>query len=49
MKIRADKLLWCIRLFKTRKQSNDACNKSKIKINERVIKPSYLVKAEDVI
>ena len=49
MKVRADKFLWCIRLYKTRKLSNDACNKSKIKINNQTIKPSYLMKVNDVI
>lgn len=32
-KIRIDKYLWSIRLFKTRAQATDACDKGKIKIN----------------
>jgi len=48
-KIRIDKFLWCVRLFKTRKLSNEACNKSKIKINQRTLKSSYLVKKGDII
>ena len=48
-KIRVDKFLWCIRLFKTRKLSNEACNKSKVKIDKKKIKSSYLVKKGDII
>jgi len=48
-KIRVDKFLWCIRLFKTRKLSNEACSRSKVKIDGKSIKSSYLVKIDDVI
>ena len=48
-KIRIDKFLWCIRIFKTRSLSNEACNKSKIKINDKNIKPSYIIKIGDII
>ena len=48
-KIRIDKFLWCVRLFKTRKSSNEACNKSKIKIDKKTLKSSYLIKKGDLI
>ena len=48
-KIRIDKFLWCVRLFKTRKLSNEACNKSKVKIDKKTLKSSYLVKEGDII
>ena len=47
--IRADKFLWCVRQYKTRTLSNEACNKSKVKINGNKIKPSHLVKIDDII
>ena len=47
--IRIDKFLWCIRIFKTRKLSNESCTKSKVKINNKSIKPSYIVKVGDII
>ena len=49
IKIRADKFLWCVRLFKTRPLSNEACSKSKVKINNNTIKSSYIIKVGDVI
>ena len=49
IKIRADKFLWCVRLFKTRVLSNEACSKSKVKINNNTIKSSYIIKVGDVI
>ena len=48
-KVRADKFLWCIRLFKTRRLSSEACLKSKVKINDNTIKPSYIIKVDDRI
>jgi ribosome-associated heat shock protein Hsp15 len=32
-KLRLDKYLWAIRLFKTRSQAGDACDKGKVKFN----------------
>ena len=49
LNIRIDKFLWCIRLYKTRALSNAACNKSKIKVNTKKVKASYLVKINDII
>jgi len=31
-KLRLDKYLWAIRIFKTRSQAGDACDKGKVKI-----------------
>ncbi len=48
-KIRIDKFLWCVRIYKTRKLSSEACIKSKVKVNDKNIKPSYSVKVGDTI
>ena len=46
-KLRIDKYLWAIRLFKTRSQAADACDKSKIKLNGDNVKASKTVTVGD--
>lgn len=46
-KLRIDKYLWAIRLFKTRSQAGDACDKGKIKLNGDNVKASRLVNVGD--
>ncbi len=46
-KLRIDKYLWAIRLFKTRSQAGDACSKGKIKWNGDSVKASKVVSIGD--
>jgi len=46
-KLRLDKYLWAIRLFKTRSLAADACEKGKVKINGQSAKPSRNVHLND--
>jgi ribosome-associated heat shock protein Hsp15 len=46
-KLRIDKYLWAIRLFKTRSQAGDACDKSKVKLTGENIKASKTVVVGD--
>lgn len=46
-KLRLDKYLWAIRLFKTRSLAADACEKGKVKINGLSAKPSRNVHLDD--
>ena len=46
-KLRIDKYLWAIRLFKTRSQAGDACSKGKVKMNGNTIKASRIVAIGD--
>jgi ribosome-associated heat shock protein Hsp15 len=48
-KIRIDKWLWMVRLFKTRNMANEACNAGKVKIDTVNCKPSREVKINDII
>ncbi|SDD56346.1 RNA-binding S4 domain-containing protein [Niabella drilacis] len=47
-KLRLDKYLWSIRLFKTRRLATDACNDNKVKYQEEPAKPGKNVHVGDV-
>lgn len=47
-KLRIDKYLWSIRLFKTRSAAALACDKGRIKCNGDAVKASRVVKLDDV-
>jgi len=47
-KLRLDKYLWSIRLFKTRRLATDACNSGKVKYNEDSAKPGKNVHLGDI-
>lgn len=46
-KLRIDKYLWAIRIFKTRTLATDACKAGRVKKDGQNIKPSYEVKIGD--
>ena len=48
-KVRVDKWLWSIRIFKSRTMSSDACKSGKVKIDGNNLKPSYLVQVGDTV
>ena|SRR6478735_2745889 len=47
-KLRLDKYLWSIRIFKTRTQATDACEKGRVKFNGIAVKASKNVTGGDV-
>ncbi|MEN9882914.1 MAG: hypothetical protein RLZZ420_131 [Bacteroidota bacterium] len=47
-KLRLDKYLWAIRLFKTRTLASTACEKGRIKLNGESLKASRVVRIEDI-
>jgi ribosome-associated heat shock protein Hsp15 len=47
-KLRLDKYLWSIRVFKTRSAASEACEKGRIRMNGEAVKASRMVKPGDV-
>jgi ribosome-associated heat shock protein Hsp15 len=43
-RMRIDKWLWAVRLFKTRTIASEACDLNRVFINDRSVKPSRLIK-----
>jgi len=48
-KIRIDKYLWAVRIYKTRSIAADECRKGRIIINEISVKPSRTVEPDEII
>ena len=47
--MRLDKFLKVSRIIKRRTVANDACSGSRIKVNDKIAKPSYELKLGDII
>ena len=48
-KVRIDKWLWAVRIYKTRSMAAEACRKGKILIDELPAKPSRNISSDEVI
>lgn len=47
-KLRLDKYLWSIRIFKTRSLASEACDEGKVKMNDSAVKASKAVNVGDI-
>lgn len=47
--VRIDKWLWAVRLFKSRTLAVEACKKGRVFMNNVTIKPSRMIKVDDII
>ncbi|MEZ4957474.1 MAG: S4 domain-containing protein [Saprospiraceae bacterium] len=48
-KVRIDKWLWSVRIFKSRTLSSDACRSGKVRIGEKILKPSDGVSVGQIV
>lgn len=47
--VRIDKWLWAVRLFKSRTLAVEACKKGRVLMNNISVKPSRMIKVDDII
>lgn len=48
-KVRIDKWLWSVRVYKTRTQAADACRESKVRVGGEAVKPAFMLGINDEV
>ncbi len=48
-KVRVDKWLWAVRIFKSRTQATDVCKSKNVSVGEKIAKPSLSVEVGNIV
>lgn len=48
-KVRVDKWLWSVRIFKSRTMATDACKSGKVRVKDVAVKPSFSIQVNDIL
>ncbi len=48
-KVRLDKWLWSVRIFKSRTKATEVCKKGNVTVNDSISKPSHMIRKGDTI
>ena len=48
-KVRIDKWLWSVRIYKSRTLATDACKAGKVRVGGEAVKPSYMLPVGEVV
>jgi ribosome-associated heat shock protein Hsp15 len=48
-KVRVDKWLWAVRIFKSRTMATNACKNNKVRVGEQILKPSSTISVGTVL
>lgn len=47
LRMRIDRFIWCVRLFKTRSLASKACETNKVMIGSEIVKAAKIIKADN--
>ena len=48
-KVRIDRWLWSVRIFKSRSKATDACKSNKVRVGEQFVKPSFQIEIDEIV